>query len=58
LSDWFNAIIGILICPAEGCGGFVVLPDVRDQLLERSVVEVKIPRVITSGWILKSQIST
>ena len=32
MSDWFNAIIGILICPAEGCGGFVVLPDVTDQL--------------------------
>jgi hypothetical protein len=32
LSVWFNAIIGILIFPAEGCGGFVVLPNVTDQL--------------------------
>ena len=28
----FYAMIGILISPAEGCGGFVVLPDVTDQL--------------------------
>ena len=32
MSVWFNAIIGILIFPAEGCGGFVVLPNVTDQL--------------------------
>ena len=32
MSDWFNAMIGILVSPAEGCGGFVVLPDVTDQL--------------------------
>ena len=32
MSDWFNAMIGILKSPAEGCGGFVVLPDVTDQL--------------------------
>ena len=25
-------MIGIPVSPAEGCGGFVVLPDVRDQL--------------------------
>ena len=32
MSDWFNAMIGILKFPAEGCGGFVVLLDVTDQL--------------------------
>jgi hypothetical protein len=32
LSDWFNAISSILKSPAEGCGGFVVLLDVTDQL--------------------------
>ena len=32
LSDWFNAMIGILISSAEGCGGFVVLLDVTNQL--------------------------
>jgi len=32
LSDWFDAMSGILKSPAEGCGGFVVLPDVTDQL--------------------------
>ena len=32
MSDWFNAIISILNSPTEGCGGFVVLPDVTDQL--------------------------
>ena len=32
MSDWFDAMSGILKSPAEGCGGFVVLPDVTDQL--------------------------
>ena len=32
MSDWFNAISSILKSPAEGCGGFVVLFDVTDQL--------------------------
>jgi hypothetical protein len=32
LSDWFNAVSGILKSPLEGRGGFVVLLDVTDQL--------------------------
>ena len=32
LSDWFDAISSILESPLEGCGGFVVLLDVMDQL--------------------------
>ena len=28
----FNTVVDILISPAEGCGGFVVLLDVTDQL--------------------------
>jgi hypothetical protein len=51
-------MIDILKSPAEGSGGFVVLLDVADQLLDRSVVEVKISRAMTSRWILENQIST
>jgi len=50
LSGWFNAMSSILKSPLEGCGGFVVLLNVTDQLinfLDRSVVEVKIPREMT-----------
>ena len=32
MSDWFDAMSGILKSPAEGCSGFVVLLDVTDQL--------------------------
>ena len=32
MSDWFNAMIGILTTPAEGCCGFVILLDVTNEL--------------------------
>ena len=32
MSDWLDAMIGILILPAEGCSGSVILLDVTDQL--------------------------
>ena|SRR6516225_1342303 len=32
LSGWFNAMSSILKSPLEGCGGFVVLLNVTDQL--------------------------
>jgi hypothetical protein len=35
--------------PAKGCRGFVVLLDVTKELLERSVLEVKLPRVMTAA---------
>ena len=32
MSEWFNAMIGILTTPAEGCCGFVILLDVTNEL--------------------------
>ena len=32
MSNWFNAISSILKSPLEGCGGFVVLLDVANEL--------------------------